>query len=145
MWLSKKVAASAEAESFAEIGRVSIGGNPAGVVTAGEKRRLSVAAPGGFVWSPGAERDVLMVTTADGEGVVVAELLPGETELESGELKLSVSEGTEIYLKSEGGIGVKGDVELVGDVELQGDVTLTGRLFIEGHLYLNGAEITPGL
>lgn len=115
MWLSSRERWSGP-ESAADVGVVTLGGDPAGVQTDGERRDLPVYGPGGYCWRPAPGQKVLVIK-AGGAGEVPcvagtaqaggAGLLPGE-----------------VLIASEGGGAVKltadGAVDLLGEVRLGG-------------------------
>lgn len=92
MWISERTNRTVQQEAAADLGAVTLGGDPAGVALGGERRWLNVYAPGGYSWRPtvgqkvlvlkaGAERELpcIVGTTQDAEG-----LKPGETRLTGG-------------------------------------------------------------
>lgn len=66
MWTSERTRRPAQEEPAAELGAVTLGGDPAGVNLGGERRWLNVYAPGGYSWRPGAG-DRVLVLKAGGE------------------------------------------------------------------------------
>lgn len=131
----------------AEVGRVTVGGVPAGVLTDGESREVALAAPGGYLWRPAAEQEVLLIRTGDGESLAVGAVCTGGTDgLDTGEVCIRTAGGeTKLWLKKDGSIAVAGDVTLVGEAAVQGNVSVTGTVNITGSLLLNGVPIVPGV
>ena len=92
MWTSERTRRPAQEEPAAELGAVTLGGDPAGVALGGERRWLNVYAPGGYSWRPsvgekvlvlkaGGERELpcIVGTAQNGGG-----LKPGEVSLRGG-------------------------------------------------------------
>ena len=115
MWLSEKASAARRSVADAGMGRVSIGGAAAAVVTGGEMRALRTVAPLGLVWQPAADSDALVLETGDGERFILGCAVPART-LGDGEVLLYCG-ATELRIARDG-------------------VHVTGRLT------LNGAEIS---
>ena len=65
MWTTERKT-SAPWEEGAELGVVTIGGNPAAVETRGEVRNLPVFGPGGYVWMPRRGQRVLVLKGGPG-------------------------------------------------------------------------------
>lgn len=87
----------------AQIGSVTLEGDPAGVCLDGERRELPVFGPGGYLWRPAREDQVLVIKTgADGETPCVAgkrnersvQLAEGEVLIYSGSAAIRLSGGT---------------------------------------------------
>ena len=97
MWTSERWRRPAQEEAAAELGAVTLGGDPAGVTLGGERRWLNVYAPGGYSWRPAAG-DRVLVLKAGGEREMpcllgkaqtgAAELGPGEVCLQGGSSKV---------------------------------------------------------
>ena len=102
-------------EPAAELGTVTLGGDPAGVSLGGERRWLNVYGPGGYSWRPTAG-DKVLVLKAGAEGEVPCIL------------------GT-----AQAGDGLKpGEVRLSGG---ESSIRLGQRLELGGELYLNGSSL----
>lgn len=118
MWTSERTRRPVQQEPAAELGAVTLGGDPAGVALGGERRWLSVYAPGGYSWRPAAGEKVL-VLKAGGErelpcivGTVQQEtdLKPGEVSLRGGTSQVRLGQSS---LELNGHIMVNGmDLEL---------------------------------
>ena len=67
MWTSERSRNLPVREAPAEIGTVTLGGDPAGVSLGGERRWLPVYAPGGYSWRP-TSGDKVQVLKAGAEG-----------------------------------------------------------------------------
>lgn len=67
MWTSERNRNLPLREAAAEIGTVTLGGDPAGVSLGGERRWLTVYGPGGYCWRPTAG-DKVLVLKAGAEG-----------------------------------------------------------------------------
>ncbi|MBC5730695.1 hypothetical protein H8S34_07580 [Pseudoflavonifractor sp. NSJ-25] len=117
MWLSQK--RPERWESPAQVGVVTLEGDPAAVYQSSERRDLPVFAPGGYCWRPALGAEVLVLKTgAQGEGACVAgtritaNVAPGEVRIQS-------EGGASITLGADGTIRLEGDV-LVNGVPLPG-------------------------
>ena len=68
MWTAERNRNPRSGEPAAELGRVTLGGDPAGVSLGGERRWIGVYGPGGYSWRPTAGDKVLVLKAgADGE------------------------------------------------------------------------------
>lgn len=113
MWLSEQTARKPEAASGGELGVVTIGGAKSAVEAGSEVRGLPVAGPGGVLWMP--ERDTEVVTLECGGETVVLGTVgttppPG---MEPGDVYLSTRNAA-IFLKGNGEIILKGKVKIEG-------------------------------
>lgn len=110
MWTSERDRRQRTEEPAAELGTVTLGGDPAGVSLGGERRWLNVYGPGGYSWRPTAGDKVLVLKAgAEGETPCVlgavqdgGELKPGEVRLKGGESSVLLGQrlelGGELYL-----------------------------------------------
>ena len=128
MWLSQRRAEARRAETPAETGPVTLGGDPAGVYLSGERRGLPVFSPGGYQWRPAAGQEVLVLKAgADQESPCVVGVRqagtpePGETYL------FSQGEASAIRLSPNGTLNLTGQI-CVNGVKLE---ELVGRLVME--------------
>lgn len=118
MWLSKRLREEKNAaETAADLGVTTIGGERAGVYARGEVRDLPVCAPGGVVWQPKSGDAVLVLKGGPGgeERCVLGvqrSALP--TALEDGEVYL-YSAGASIRLCNDGTIDLRGRVVVNGE------------------------------
>ena len=116
MWTSERTRRPAQEEPAAELGAVTLGGDPAGVALGGERRWLSVYAPGGYSWRPAAGQKVLVLKTG-------------------GERELPCIVGTP---QSDAALGP-------GEVSLQGGSSQVrlgqDSLELNGHILVNGMEL----
>ena len=77
-------------EAAADLGLVTLGGDPAGVYLGGERRWVAVCAPGGYQWRPRTGDQVLVVKAGDQReipclaGVCQPEIQEKEEPLEAG-------------------------------------------------------------
>ena len=96
MWTSERRRGFPAGEAAAELGTVTLGGDPAGVSLGGERRWLTVYGPGGYCWRPTAGDKVLVLKAgAEGESPCIlgtvqdaegdAPLGPGEVQIKGGE------------------------------------------------------------
>ena len=67
MWTSERNRNLPVREPAAELGTVTLGGDPAGVSLGGERRWLTVYGPGGYSWRP-TSGDKVLVLKAGAEG-----------------------------------------------------------------------------
>ena len=91
MWTSERNRNLPAREAAAELGTVTLGGDPAGVSLGGERRWLTVYGPGGYSWRPTTQ---------------------GEEELRPGEVRLAGC-GSAIHL-GEDGVSLTGQVYING-------------------------------
>ena len=116
MWTSERNRNLSQRESAAEIGTVTLGGDPAGVSLGGERRWLTVYSPGGYSWRPTSGEKVLVLKAgAEREAPCLLGKAQEETELEPGEVRVTGGESS----------------VLLGQ----------DRLELEGNLYLNGRTL----
>ena len=117
MWLSNPKQRPA-GEEPGEIGQVTMGGNPAGVYLAGERRNVPIFAPGGYYWRPKLGDAVLVMKA----GPEQAPCLIGKEEtvhgfrLRPGEILLSAHPSAGILLGTDGSIRLFGVISHNGTV-----------------------------
>ena len=100
-------------EAAAEIGTVTLGGDPAGVSLGGERRWLTVYGPGGYCWRPPAGDKVLVLKAgAEGESPCVLGTVQGEAELKPGEVMLKG--GTCSLRLGQEGLALEGELIING-------------------------------
>lgn len=103
MWTSERTRNLPVREAVAELGTVTLGGDPAGVSLGGERRWLCVYGPGGYSWRPTAGDKVLVLKAgAEGESPCIlgtvqeaegdAPLKPGEVRLKGGECTIHLGQ-----------------------------------------------------
>lgn len=113
MWTSEQRGKQPVREAAAELGTVTLGGDPAGVNMGGERRWLPVFAPGGYSWRPTVGDKVLVLKTgSQGESPCILGLEQELEDLGPGEVRL---QGMDSALKLS-----KGQVELTGQVQING-------------------------
>ena len=125
MWTSERNRNLPVREASAEVGTVTLGGDPAGVSVGGERRWLNVYGPGGYSWRPTSGDKVMVLKAgAEGESPCILGTTQDAEDLKPGEVRLT---------------GVDCDLFLG-----QGQVELNGG---EGSLRLgqNGLELSGGL
>lgn len=125
MWTSERNRNLPVREAAAEVGTVTLGGDPAGVSVGGERRWLNVYGPGGYSWRPTSGDKVMVLKAgAEGESPCILGTTQDGADLKPGEVRLT---------------GVDCDL-LLG----QGQVEMTGG---KGSLRLgrNGLELSGGL
>lgn len=132
MWTSERNRNLPLREAAAEIGTVTLGGDPAGVSLGGERRWLTVYSPGGYSWRPTAGDKVLVLKAgAEGESPCVLGTVQGTEELRPGEVRLAGGENA-VYLSQDG-------LKLTGD---ESSLTLKQkRAELTGELYINGESL----
>ena len=123
MWISEQGRRRPQADGAALVGQVTLPGDPAAVYLDGERRELPVFGPGGYIWRPARDQQVLVLKTgAAGEAPCVAGALCGEKrEVSPGEVV--IYSGTSTIRVSQGNIVITG-----GNVNLQGRVLVNGKL-----------------
>ena len=100
MWTSERNRNLAVGEPAAELGTVTLGGDPAGVSLGGERRWLTVYSPGGYNWRPTAGEKVLVLKAgAEGESPCILGapqtgqgLRPGEVRLTGGSCSIHLAQ-----------------------------------------------------
>ncbi len=114
MWTSERDRRLMTQEAQAELGLVTLGGDPAAVLLGGERRTLPVYSPGGYCWRPAVGDKVLVLKSGAEreEPCVVGKAQPKEN-LEAGEIKLSGGGDAQVCVK-------KDAVELTGPVMVDG-------------------------
>lgn len=116
MWTSERNRNLRVSEPAAELGTVTLGGNPAGVSLGGERRWLTVYGPGGYSWRPAPGDKVLVLKAgAEGETPCVLGTVQKEEDLKPGEVRLSG-----------GGCSLRLD---------------QNRLLLSGQVYINGTPL----
>lgn len=114
MWTSGKGRPLAVQEPEAELGTVTLGGNPAAVLVGGERRMLPVFSPGGYCWRPAPGDKVLVLKTGaeQEEPCVVGRTQDGGA-LAPGEVRLSGGGAAAVHVTGAA-------VELLGEVRVNG-------------------------
>lgn len=114
MWLSSQRRTGEESRT-ADMGRVTLGGDPAGVYLDGERRDLPVFGPGGYCWRPAPGQQVLVLKGGPaGKLCCVAGAEQEETDLAPGEVAVTAPGGAAVRL------GADGSVDLIGTVKING-------------------------
>ena len=113
MWTSERNRNLRVEEPAAELGTVTLGGDPAGVSLGGERRWLSVYSPGGYSWRPTVGDKVLVLKAgAEGEAPCVLGTVQDGGDLRPGEVRLKGGESS-VFLGQD-------RLELKGDLFLNG-------------------------
>lgn len=116
MWTAERNRNLRSGEPAAELGAVTLGGDPAGVSLGGERRWINVYSPGGYSWRPTAGDKVLVLKAgAEGEAPCLLAMAQEDRELKPGEVRLRGGESS-VFLGQD-------------------------RLDLEGELYLNGRPL----
>lgn len=117
MWTSERSRNPMAGEPAAELGAVTLGGDPAGVSLGGERRWLNVYGPGGYSWRPTTGDKVLVLKAgAEGEVPCILGMLQDGDGLRAGEVRLKGGGDSSIFLGQD-------------------------RLELRGSLYLNGQPL----
>ncbi len=114
MWTSGKGRPLAVQEPEAELGTVTLGGDPAAVLVGGERRTLPVYSPGGYCWRPAPGDRVLVLKTGSEreEPCVVGKVQTGGA-LAPGEVRLSGGGAAAVHVTGAA-------VDLLGQVRVNG-------------------------
>ena len=114
MWSWERSGRLPVEEADAELGLVTLSGDPAGVLLGGERRWLPVYSPGGYCWRP-AVGDRVLVLKAGQEGEIPCVLAAeqGQRELAPGEVCLQGG-GSRVHLGQD-------------RLELNGNITVNGQ------------------
>lgn len=116
MWTAERNRDLRSGEPTAELGTVTLGGDPAGVSLGGERRWIGVYGPGGYSWRPTAGDKVLVLKAgAEREAPCLLGVSQEEAELEPGEVRVTGGESS-VFLGRD-------------------------RLELKGNLYLNGQTL----
>ena len=116
MWTAERNRNPRSGEPAAELGCVTLGGDPAGVSLGGERRWIGVYGPGGYSWRPTAGDKVLVLKAgAEGEAPCLLGMPQEEAGLKPGEVRLKGGESS-VFLGQD-------------------------RLELEGNLYVNGQTL----
>lgn len=129
MWTSEKSRNLPVREAAAEVGTVTLGGDPAGVSLGGERRWLNVYGPGGYSWRP-TSGDKVMVLKAGAEGESpcilgttqdAEDLKPGEVRLTGVDCALHLGQGQVDMSSGEGSLSLgQNGLELTGGLSIDG-------------------------
>lgn len=113
MWTSEQSRRLPVEESGAEVGVVTLGGDPAGVSLGGERRWLPVYSPGGYSWRPNVGDKVLVLKAGAERELpcILGRVQQGEN-LRPGEARLSGSDSSVSLLGKT--VGLNGRVEVNG-------------------------------
>ena len=130
MWTSERNRNLPVREAAAEVGTVTLGGDPAGVSLGGERRWLNVYGPGGYNWRP-TSGDKVMVLKAGAEGESpcilgttqsAEDLKPGEVRLTGvgcdlllGQGQLEMTSGKSRVCLNKDGTDVRGGLSIEGE------------------------------
>ena len=130
MWTSERNRNLPVREASAEVGTVTLGGDPAGVSLGGERRWLNVYGPGGYSWRP-TSGDKVMVLKAGAEGESpcilgttqnAEDLKPGEVRLTGVDCGLFLGQGQVEMTGGEGGLCLNQDgLDVTGGLSVNGE------------------------
>ena len=132
MWTSERRREAPVREAPAELGTVTLGGDPAGVSLGGERRWLTVYSPGGYCWRPGSGEKVLVLKAgAEGESPCVLGTVQKEVELNPGEVKLTGGESSVLLGRDELALAYQGSAVRLSQCKTE----------LAGPVYVNGQEL----
>lgn len=129
MWTSERNRSLSVKEAAAEVGTVTLGGDPAGVSLGGERRWINVYGPGGYSWRPtSGDKVMILKAGAEGESPCIlgrtqdAEgLKPGEVRLTGVECSLHLGQGQMEMNGAEGALRLgRSGLELTGGLSIDG-------------------------
>lgn len=121
MWLSEQHVHSNRSEKNAKVAAVTIGGVQSAVQAGSEIRGLETAAPGGYVWVPQQNREVLTMPCDNGEMIILG--VVGDTPpagMHEGEVYLHAGSNASVFLRRDGQIVIKGTVNVEGSLCVNG-------------------------
>ena len=133
MWTSNRKLEEKNEECAADQGTVTLGGDPAAVYLGGERRWVSLYAPGGYQWRPQSGDKVLVVKAGDHREIpcLVGRRTEPEEELAPGSVRIHSGAGT-VLLDGEG-LTLEGEA-----VKLKGTVSVNGQ---ELEAYIQGIAL----
>ena len=123
MWLSRQKGQPGGGASAAEVGTVTIPGDPAAVYLNGERRQVPLYVPGGYHWRPAAGQELLVIKTGEeGELPCTVGCRAGKppVSLESGEVAISAGKSS-LVLRNEGKTEVNGGLAVAGTLTVNGE------------------------
>ena len=113
MWTSERSRKLPVRECEAEVGLVTLGGDPAGVNLGGERRWLPVYCPGGYAWRPSVGDKVLVLKAgAEQESPCILGVAQDGSSLQPGEVRLS-GKGSSVSLNGNI-LGLNGQIQVNG-------------------------------
>ena len=129
MWTSERNRNLPVREASAEVGTVTLGGDPAGVSVGGERRWLNVYGPGGYSWRPTSGDKVMVLKAgAEGESPCILGTTQDAEDLKPGEVRLTGVD-CDLFLG-------QGQVEMTGVESIlrlsQDGLEVSGGLLIDG-------------
>ena len=116
-------------EAAAEVGTVTLGGDPAGVSLGGERRWINVYGPGGYSWrSTSGDKVMVLKAGAEGESPCILgttqeaeDLKPGEVRLTGVDCDLFLGQGQVAMTSGKSSMSLGRDgVEMTGGVSVNG-------------------------
>lgn len=116
MWLSQRKENRILPDGGADVGQITLAGDPAGVWLDGERRELPVFGPGGYVWRPQRNSQALVIKTGrQGEAPCVAGVrcMEEQWDLEEGEVLIYSPKAT-IHLQEDGTVNITGRLTVNG-------------------------------
>lgn len=134
MWTSNRKTEGRTVEAAADLGLVTLGGDPAGVYLGGERRWVAVCAPGGYQWRPqtGDQREIPCLA-----GVRQPEIQEKEDPLEAGAVRITGGSGRM-------DLNTKGVVLNGKETALKGRVTVNGER-LEDMIWRIAADVVSSM
>ena len=118
-------------EAPAELGAVTLSGDPVGVLLGGERRWVPVYGPGGYCWRPEEGQNVLVLKAGgEGESPCVLGAMQSAAELEPGEVQ--INGGNSSIRLGHGGLELKGTVMVNGQELEQYIRSIASEMFSGG-------------
>lgn len=142
MWISKCSRETGVRGNTADLGQVTIGGDPAGVFLSGERRNLPIYAPCGFWWKPKVGQDALVIKSGQAaDQLCVAGVKQGKAPatLAEGEVLMG---NEHVWIKTANdGVFVNGETKVVGKLSVSGDASISGSISMNGAIYVGGVTL----
>ena len=114
LWISERSQKQTVLDGTAQLGYVTLPGDPVGVYLDGERRNLPLYGPGGYTWRPSMGDQVLVIKTgADGETPCVVNKRCRQVDLQEGEILISTGNAA-IRLSPNGVIDLTGTLKING-------------------------------
>jgi len=119
MWLSKQAVRVPQTEKDGGVAVVTVAGAQSAVQRGSELRGLAWMCPGGVFWAPESDQEVVTMTCAGGETLILGALPRPRDDLRPGEVCLSAGQA-EIVLRRDGSVSVRGNVNVEGTLTVNG-------------------------
>ncbi|MBM6926219.1 hypothetical protein [Pseudoflavonifractor phocaeensis] len=114
MWVSERSQKRTVLDGAAQVGHVTMPGNPVGVYLDGERRELPLYGPGGYAWRPAGAAQVLVIKAGgDGEEPCVVGEQCQPVSLKEGEILIYTGKAA-IRVNPDGIVNVTGALQVNG-------------------------------